>query len=102
MERTYFIFSILQEKSESIQILNIKHSFSLRPSSSDVPTFYQVFLFDEYNIRFTQKPLIIIDGGANIGLFAIKMKNDFPESQIICVEPDPDNFQMLQKKSLEV
>lgn len=85
----------------NIKIPNIKHSFSLRPLSSDIPTFYQIFLYDEYNIEFTEKPKIIIDGGANIGLFAIKMKNEFPETKIICIEPDLDNFQMLQKNLLK-
>lgn len=85
----------------NIKIPNIKYSFSLRASSSDIPTFYQVFFGNEYNIKSIEKPRIIIDGGANIGLFAIKMKNIFPEAKIICVEPDLDNFQMLQKNLIK-
>lgn len=84
-------------KLENIKVPNVKHPLSLRPSSSDVPTFFQVFLDDEYRIPFSQAPKVIIDGGANIGLFSIKMKNQFPDASIVCVEPDPENFQMLQK-----
>ena len=86
---------------KNIKVKNIKHPLSLRPLTSDIPTFYQVFLDNEYNIKFEKKPKLIIDCGANIGLFAIKMKNKFPETQIIAIEPDPDNFQMLQNNLLK-
>ncbi len=82
---------------EKVKIPSLKNSLSLRSNSSDIPTFYQVFLFDEYNIKFPKPPKIIIDGGANVGFFSIKMKNDYPQTKIICIEPDPDNFSMLQK-----
>jgi FkbM family methyltransferase len=82
---------------ENIQLPNISHPLSLRPRSSDTQTFYQVFLADEYKIDFVKNPKVIIDGGANIGLFSIKMKNEFPDATIVCVEPDPENFQLLQK-----
>ena len=82
---------------KNIKVPGIKHPVSLRPKSSDIPTFDQVFLNNQYNLKPIQKPKVIIDGGANIGLFAIKMKNLFPETKVICIEPDPENFQMTQK-----
>jgi FkbM family methyltransferase len=39
----------------------------------------------------------MIDGGANIGLFTVLMKNRYPNAKIICVEPDPENFALLQR-----
>jgi FkbM family methyltransferase len=42
-------------------------------------------------------PQIIIDGGANIGLFTIWMKKKYPTAKIICIEPDVENFELLQK-----
>ena len=82
---------------ENIQLPNISHPLSLRPDTSDYETFYQVFLVDEYNVDFVKNPKVIIDGGANIGLFSIKMKNKFPDATIVCIEPDHENFHLLQK-----
>ncbi|MEM9446957.1 MAG: FkbM family methyltransferase [Cyanobacteria bacterium P01_E01_bin.6] len=41
------------------------------------------------------EPEMIIDGGANIGMFAIQAAHQFPNATIVCYEPDPDNFQLL-------
>ena len=46
------------------------------------------------------EPDLIIDGGANIGIFAIYAASYFPNSRIICYEPDPNNYKQL-KKNLE-
>ena len=93
---------LLVGQVRNIKVPNIKHSISLRPRSSDIPTFYQVFFFNEYDIfnqytiKINDNPKLIIDGGANVGLFAVKMKNKFPEAKIISIEPDPDNFHLLR------
>lgn len=84
----------------NIKLPHIKHSIFLRANTSDIPAFLDVFLKDEYKIKFAQKPKIVIDGGANIGLFSIKMKNEFPDAKIIAIEPDLENFQLLQKNLL--
>jgi FkbM family methyltransferase len=80
-----------------IKLSGIKHRFSLRTKTSDFFTFFQLFIRDEYNINFDCHPQFIIDGGANIGLFAIYIKNKYPEATIICIEPDPENFELLLK-----
>lgn len=82
---------------QRLVIPNIEHPVFLRKGTSDVLAFHQVFLYKEYNIEFKEKPRVIIDGGANIGLFTVLMKNRFPEAKVICIEPDKENFQQLQK-----
>ncbi len=82
---------------EKISLPHIKYPIKLRANTSDIPVFNEVFLQGGYNIEYNKNPKVVIDGGANIGLFSIKLKNDFPDAQIICVEPDPDNFQTLKK-----
>jgi FkbM family methyltransferase len=82
----------------NIKIPGIKHRFSLRYGASDILVFYQLFLEKEYDINL-DNPSFIIDGGANIGLFAILMKNRYPQSVIVCVEPDPENFEILKKNT---
>jgi hypothetical protein len=88
-----FVFGYIQ----SVKLPSFNHPFSLRKNTSDQSTFEQVFLNDEYNLNFIKDPKVIIDGGANIGLFALQMKKQFPNAKIISIEPDPENFQLLQK-----
>jgi FkbM family methyltransferase len=82
---------------DHIKLPHLRQAFALRKGTSDVPLFDQMFVHREYNITFTNNPSVIIDGGANIGLFTLQMKNKFPDATIISVEPDKDNYAMLQK-----
>jgi FkbM family methyltransferase len=43
------------------------------------------------------EPKVIIDGGANIGMFSVHALSHFPKAQLICYEPDAINFAQLQK-----
>jgi FkbM family methyltransferase len=82
-----------------LRLPGIRHPFSLRAGTSDIPTFGQVFFAKEYDLELPRAPQIIIDGGANIGLFTLLMKNRYPEATIICIEPDRDNFRLLQQNT---
>jgi len=83
----------------NIKLPNIKYKFRLRNTFADIQTFNQIFLENSYEIEF-KEPKIIIDGGANIGLFAILMTNHFPNAKIICIEPDIENFELLKQNVL--
>jgi FkbM family methyltransferase len=73
----------------------------LRKNKSDVYIFKQVFLDQQY--RLFDFPLKtanrIIDAGANIGLAAIYFTDQFPTAEIICIEPELNNFLQLQKNT---
>lgn len=84
----------------TIKIPGIKAPLLLRKDTSDMAMFDQVFLYDEYQIVFSFEPKVIIDAGANIGLFSILMKNRFPGASLVCIEPDGENCEVL-KKNLE-
>jgi FkbM family methyltransferase len=84
-------------KLDHIKLPHLQSAFALRKGTSDVPLFDQIFVHPEYNMTFPITPKVIIDGGANIGLFTLLMKNKFPDAMVISVEPDKDNFGMLQK-----
>jgi FkbM family methyltransferase len=43
------------------------------------------------------EPKTIVDGGANIGMFAIHAISYFPKAKLICYEPDLTNLRQLQK-----
>ena len=89
--------SLKLSRVHKVRVPGITHPFYLRKKSSDIAIFDQIFLFDEYNIEFPFHPEIIVDAGANIGLFAIAMKNRYPRVKIICIEPDEDNYEILKK-----
>lgn len=72
-------------------------SFYLRPDTSDLYTFDQVFIQDQYKLSYPFEPRTIVDAGANIGLSAVYFSRRFPNAQVIAVEPDKANFVQLQQ-----
>ena len=54
-----------------------------------------IFIDEVYSFRTTNTKPIIIDCGSNIGLAVRYWKTQFPESKIICFEPDPEVFKAL-------
>jgi FkbM family methyltransferase len=76
---------------------DIKFPFYLRVLSSDVPSFEQIFIRQNYDFE-VKKPLkTIVDAGANIGLASLYFSNKFPDSKIIAIEPEKSNFELLKK-----
>lgn len=86
-----------QQRLGNIKVPGILHPFSLRKNSTDTAIFDQVFLHGEFDLDWKFSPHTVIDAGAHIGLFSILMKNRFPDSKIVCVEPSPDNCRQLQQ-----
>lgn len=92
------------DQSLKNEILTLKKNGSeiqLRKYSSDYDVFNQVFLKNEYqpviDILISNKIKLknIIDAGSNIGLTTLKLLDYFPNANIICLEPDPENFLQL-------
>ncbi|MGD0466680.1 MAG: FkbM family methyltransferase [Gammaproteobacteria bacterium] len=56
-------------------------------------------IFDEriYDFKTTNIAPNIIDAGSNIGIASLFFKNKYPLAKILCFEPDPYNFAILQK-----
>lgn len=86
----------LTQKLIEVKRSEIKHPFYLRPKTSDVPTYEQIFINRDYNFSITKEPEIIIDAGANIGLASIYFANQYPNSQVIAIEPELSNFKLLE------
>jgi FkbM family methyltransferase len=57
----------------------------------------EIFFQQCYDYNWSQSPDLIIDVGANIGLFMIRAKQLYPSATIICYEPAADNFAALQR-----
>lgn len=76
---------------------DIAFPFFLRVPSSDVQTFEQIFLKQEYAFDVTRSPTTIVDAGANIGLASIYLSNKFPNARIIAIEPEASNLEVLRR-----
>jgi FkbM family methyltransferase len=69
----------------------------LRVPSTDVATFRQIFLFEEYDFPSEFSPRLVVDAGANTGLAAIFFALKYPDARIIAIEPEQGNFEILQR-----
>lgn len=88
-------FRLKRKNLPGIRLPGIAHPFSLRAGSTDTAMFDQVFLKGEYDLNIPFVPGVIVDAGANIGLFSILMKNKFPSARVVCIEPGKDNCRQL-------
>lgn len=61
----------------------------------------EIFLHEIYKFHTGKKEPYIIDGGANIGLATIYLKQLYPHSKILAFEPDPEIFQFLKSNILK-
>lgn len=87
-------------KSGVVKVSFIRHPFQIRVGNTgDSATFNEVVLRQEYDIDIALTPKTIIDGGANIGLTAIYFASKYPEAEIISIEPEPENFNLLQENT---
>lgn len=76
---------------------DVRHPFWLRMWSSDVSTYKQIFVKEEYKFPLSQQPDVIVDAGANIGLATIYFANKFPQAKIIAIEPQLSNYKLLRE-----
>lgn len=64
-------------------------------------TYEEIFVREIYRFDAATPSPLIIDCGANIGLSILYFKKIFPAARIIGFEPDPHNFNLLQKNLLQ-
>jgi FkbM family methyltransferase len=97
----------------AVHLTGLKRPIWLRPDSSDIDTFLQVFAEGQYDLgRFPQQQHVfdayraavargetplIVDCGANIGLSAIWFAHAFPEAEIVAIEPAADNVDLMRR-----
>jgi FkbM family methyltransferase len=93
---------IMATVRNSMTLLRINRSdcrfpFTLRFPSSDIDTFEQIFVSNEYDFLVETQPGVIIDAGANVGLASIYFANRYPAAKIIAIEPENSNFVLLRE-----
>ena len=102
-EGTKMFLSLLSSKN-NYYIINSKvfaNKIYLRKEQSDPSIFEQVFSEQQYNFEHPDPRQVkwIIDAGANIGLSAIYFSGKFPNASVISIEPNKENFKLLQKNT---
>src|SRR3954468_12253478 len=76
----------------------------IRARTSDVKVFHQVFVDCEHEVRHwtSQMPeqvRTVLDAGANVGYSAISFASQFPDAQVIALEPDPSNYAQMVRNT---
>ncbi len=96
-----------------VPVPNTRRTIRLRTNSSDIDTYNQVLIQQDYDFsRFPHAPqlasgaaavdaetqqITIVDCGANIGCSVLWFATQFPEAQIVAIEPDTANFELLNR-----
>jgi FkbM family methyltransferase len=66
-------------------------------AGSDLFVFSEVFEQQYYRLPLDPAPATILDLGANIGLSAVYFARSFPGARLACVEPVPENLEILRR-----
>lgn len=82
--------------AKSLKLNKLVSPFTIRKNPFDYATFEEVLLKEEYKLDIDYSPISIVDAGANIGLTSIFFANNYPNSRIISIEPNSDNFELLK------
>jgi FkbM family methyltransferase len=95
------LFKALTAKAAlfEVRIPQARHPITLRSGSSDLATFEQLFIWEDYDLPVNEGVAFIIDAGANIGCATIYFANRFPNARIVAIEPDAENFRMLARNT---
>jgi len=67
----------------------------VRPGTSDVVAFQEVFLDRDYDVDLPLEPKLAVDIGANVGYTAVFLAQRHPGCRVIAVEPEAANFDLL-------
>ncbi len=91
-----FYIKLKKGRLSNLTSNNLLKPFFMRDNPFDYATFEEVVLNETYNIEVPFNPEYIIDGGGNIGLTACYFASKYPDATVISIEPDLDNFKILQ------
>ncbi len=82
-------------KIKTRRIDNIRFSFINKAEFEAI--YKDIFRLEEYKFSTKSKNPLIIDCGSHIGLTILYFKKLYPDSRIIGFEPNPMNFNLLQR-----
>jgi FkbM family methyltransferase len=75
-----------------------RHPLWIRPGTSDLDAFRQVFLEREYAALGDVADVdLVVDSGANVGYASAWFLSRYASCRLVAIEPDPGNFALLQR-----
>jgi FkbM family methyltransferase len=95
--KLYLYKKIRFPRRVEICLPHLKDVIILRPDTSDINVFEQIFIDEEYLCPTDTEPDFIVDAGANIGLASIYYAIAYPKAKIIAIEPETSNFELLKE-----
>ena len=95
--KLYLIKKIKFPRIIKINLPESNGPITLRPNTSDMDVFQQIFINEEYKFAIDRDPEVIIDAGANIGLASIYYSIKYPETKVIAIEPESSNYGLLKE-----
>jgi len=82
----------------SVKVRGVDHPLLLRPATSDLEVFKQIFVSREYApLDDMDAPSLVVDAGANVGYSSAYFLSRFPTTHVIALEPDPDNADVCRR-----
>jgi FkbM family methyltransferase len=59
--------------------------------------FEEIFVQHDYAFKPTSERPLVVDCGANIGIAMLYFKNYYPQARLLCFEPNPHAYALLEK-----
>lgn len=76
----------------------VRASFRLSDLASDLESFREVGMGDDYGIaKMNFEPELIVDGGGNIGFFTLAASRRWPRAEFLIFEPLPENLSAIKE-----
>lgn len=74
----------------------------IRLRTSDISVAAKILLEREYDLPLRRTPAVIVDAGAYTGISTRWLAGRFPNARVVALEPDPDNFDLLERNVRDV
>ena len=95
--KLYVIKKIKFPRRIKVILPEFKDFLILRPNTSDMDVFQQIFIEEEYEFDLDKAPEVIIDAGSNIGLASIYYSLRYPKTKVFAIEPESSNYEVLKE-----
>jgi FkbM family methyltransferase len=96
----FYIFFRFTKPRHSFLLLSKRARYPLlcRSNTSDLNVFREVFIEREYScLDDVFDASFIVDCGANVGYSSAYLLNRFPNSFVVAIEPDPENYSVMKE-----
>jgi FkbM family methyltransferase len=77
--------------------VRLSSGVSLVARRRDAVPLYEQFGLDSYGVTLHEPIGSILDLGANVGFAAVSLAARHPGAHLVCVEPDPESFALLER-----